>query len=125
MGLWTPPINEGGEEGTINVWEASIDSSSQAQKISSCSWEVRGIVLIPLKRSMSLGTQQDQGLQKTTLESIAELKTLYMKRKYCVQITYITVVDHQVRSVVLVVVGLKKGEVRARHAAIVKMMTQR
>ena len=43
------------------------------------------------------------------LESIAGLKTLYMKRKYCVQITYITVVDHQVRLVVLVIVGLKKG----------------
>ena len=48
-----------------------------------------------------------------------------MKRKYCVQITYITVVDHQVRSVVLVVVLLKKGEVRVRHAAIVKTMGQR
>ena len=45
--------------------------------------------------------------------------------KNCVQITYITVVDHQVRSVVLVVVGLKKGEVRVRHAAIVKTMGQR
>jgi hypothetical protein len=48
-----------------------------------------------------------------------------MKRKYCVQITYITVVDHQVRSVVLVVVGLKKGELRVRHATIMKTMRQR
>ena len=48
-----------------------------------------------------------------------------MKRKYCVQITYITVVDHQVRSMVLVVVGLKKRELRVRHAAIVKTMRQR
>ena len=40
------------------------------------------------------------------------------------QITYITVVDHQVRSMVLVVVGLKKGEVQVRHAAIVKTMRQ-
>jgi hypothetical protein len=47
-----------------------------------------------------------------------------MKRKYCVQITYITVVDHQVCSVVLVIVVVKKGEVWVRHAAIVKMMGQ-
>jgi hypothetical protein len=40
------------------------------------------------------------------------------------QITYITVVDHQVRSMVLVVVLLKKGGVRVRHDAIVKMMGQ-
>ena len=58
------------------------------------------------------------------LESIAGLKTLYMKRIYCVQITYITVVDHQVRSLVLVVVGLKKRELWVRHAAIVKTMRQ-
>ena len=73
---------------------------------------------------MSLEPQSEQGLQKTTLESIAGLKTLYMKRKYYVQITYITVVDHQVCSVVLVVVGLKKGELQARHAEIVKTMRQ-
>ena len=59
------------------------------------------------------------------LESIAGLKTLYMKRKYCVQITYIIVVGHQVCSMVLVVVGLKKRELRVRHAAIVKTMRQR
>jgi hypothetical protein len=59
------------------------------------------------------------------LESIVGLKTLYMKRKYCVQITYITVIDHQVRSVVLVVVGLNKGELRVRHATIMKTMRQR
>jgi hypothetical protein len=38
--------------------------------------------------------------------------------------TYITVVDYQVRLVVLVVVCLKEGEVRVRHTAIVKTMTQ-
>ena len=59
------------------------------------------------------------------LESIAGLKTLYMKRTYYVQITYITIVDHQVHSVVLVIVGLKKGELWVRHAAIVKTMRQR
>ena len=37
MGLRTPPINKGGDEGTIHVGEASIDSSSQAQKTGSCS----------------------------------------------------------------------------------------
>jgi hypothetical protein len=46
-----------------------------------------------------------------------------MTTKYCVEMTYRTVIDHQVRSVVLVIVGLKKGEVRVRHAAIVKTMT--
>jgi hypothetical protein len=38
--------------------------------------------------------------------------------------TYITVLDYQVRSVVLVIVCLKEGEVRVHHAAIVKTMTQ-
>ena len=41
------------------------------------------------------------------------------------QITYITIVDHQVRSVVLVVVGVQKGEVQLCHAAIVKTMGAR
>jgi hypothetical protein len=48
-----------------------------------------------------------------------------MTTKYCVEMTYYTVIDHQVRSVVLVIVGLKKEEVRVRHAIIVKLMTQR
>jgi hypothetical protein len=48
-----------------------------------------------------------------------------MTTKYCVEMTYCTVVDHQVRSVFLVIVGLKKEEVQVCHAAIVKMMTQR
>jgi hypothetical protein len=42
-----------------------------------------------------------------------------------VRITYITVVDHQVHPMVLVIVLLKKGEVRVHHAAIMKMMGQR
>jgi hypothetical protein len=39
-------------------------------------------------------------------------------------ITYITLVDHQVCSVVVVIVGLKKGELWVRHAAIVKTIRQ-
>ena len=41
------------------------------------------------------------------------------------QITYITIVDHQVHSLVLVIVRVQKGEVRLRHAASVKTMGAR
>jgi hypothetical protein len=81
MGLRTPPVDKGGEEETIHVWEASIDSSSQAQKISSCSCEVRGVALVPLKRSVSLGMQRAQALQKNNVRIDNGVKTLYMKRK--------------------------------------------
>ena len=48
-----------------------------------------------------------------------------MTMKYCVEMTYRNIVNHEVRSMVLVVVGLKKEEMRVHHAAIVKTMTQR
>jgi hypothetical protein len=31
MGLRTPPVDASAEEGTIHVWQANIDNSSQAQ----------------------------------------------------------------------------------------------
>ena len=74
---------------------------------------------------MSSGTQRDQGLEKNNVAIDSRVNTLYMTTKYCVEMTYHTVVDHQVRSVVLVIVGLKKEEMQVRHAAIVKTMTQR
>ena len=81
MGLWMPPIDEGGDEGTIHVWEASIDTSSQAQKTSSYSCEVGGIALVPLEQSVSSGMQRAQGLQKNNVRIDNGVKTLYMKRK--------------------------------------------
>ena len=82
MGLRTPPVDEGGEEGAIHVWETSIDSSSQAQKTGPCSCEVGGIALVPLERSVNSGTQRAQGLQKNNVRIDNRVKTLYMKTKY-------------------------------------------
>jgi len=33
MGLRTPPVDEGGEEGTIHVWEASMIALSKPRKL--------------------------------------------------------------------------------------------
>jgi hypothetical protein len=70
MGLGPPPVDEGGDQGTINVWEASIDSSSQAKKPSS--GQVGGVAVIPVQRSVSAGTQVEQPLLERHVVNTSE-----------------------------------------------------
>jgi hypothetical protein len=73
-------MHDGAYVHDLQMLNACVTAGCYTQNTGSYSCEVGRVALIPLKRSVSLGTQRAQGLQKNVRIDNG-VKALYMKRK--------------------------------------------